>query len=84
MGWRLRRSDEIRVLKGTDGKTYYVQPTAFSFFEGYIFYDSEGNEIEEFRPDSSGEINYMYDDNNFVVFDGLRIKASFSSREFYL
>ena len=83
MSWMLRRSDDINEIISVEGKLYRMSAVARGFFEGYIFYDEEGNVIEEFMPiDNEGTVDDMYETDHHVVFVGKHIKARFTFDEF--
>ena len=73
----------MRILVGEDGKTYHMKPTDMGFFEGYIFYDEDGNILERFYPDADGDIAGMFEDYGYVTFVGKHVRTRFFSIDFH-
>ncbi len=86
VGFQLRPDSGIRVIKSVDGQTYYLQRSAYGFFEQYTFYDEQGNEIESFEPYDDGEFIDVYETDDYMgyykVFRGIVIQAKFTMEEF--
>lgn len=86
MGFFLRGSSDMSIIKSLEGKTYYLSKTAYGFGTSYNFYNEDGSLIESFEPNSDYTDNdgvYVSERDNTVEVSGYYIKAKFSESEFF-
>ena len=78
MGFRLRESDKMRIIKSLDGDEYRIKKSAYGFFEEITFYDETGEEIESFIPtDENADGVHEFEEDKKVLVEGKDIRAEF-------